>query len=152
LAELVRTRQVSSVELTEMYLARLKRHAPKLECVVTFTEDLAMGLAKRADEEITSGHYRGPLHGIPWGAKDLLAVKGYPTTWGAEPYQDQVVNADATVVKLLEEAGAVLIAKLTLGALAYGDIWFGGRTNNPWDLSEGSRGSSAGSGAATAAG
>lgn len=152
LAELVRTRQVKSVELTEMYLARLRRYNPALECVVTFTEDRAMQQAKQADQEIAKGQYRGPLHGIPWGAKDLLAVKGYPTTWGAEPYKDQVIDADATVVKRLDEAGAVLIAKLTLGALAYGDIWFGGVTKNPWDISEGSSGSSAGSASATAAG
>jgi Asp-tRNA(Asn)/Glu-tRNA(Gln) amidotransferase A subunit family amidase len=152
LAELVRTRQVTSLELTEMYLARLKRYNEHLHCVVTFTEDLAYAQAKRADAEIAAGHYRSPLHGIPWGAKDLLAVKGYPTTWGAEPYRNQVIDLDATVVQRLEAAGAVLIAKLTLGALAYGDIWFGGTTCNPWNLEEGSSGSSAGSGSAVAAG
>lgn len=152
LAELIRTKQVTSVELTEMYLSRLKRFDPMLKCVVTLTDDLAMKQARRADDEIAHGKYRGVLHGIPWGAKDLLAVKGYPTTWGAEPYQKQVIDTDATVVQRLEEAGAVLIAKLTLGALAYGDIWFGGTTKNPWDLSEGSSGSSAGSGATVAAG
>lgn len=152
LAELIRTRQVSSVELTEMYLDRLKRYNAVLECVVTFTDDLAMEQAKRADEEISRGYYRGALHGIPWGAKDLLAVKGYKTTWGAMPYKDQTVDLTATVAKRLEEAGAVLIAKLTLGALAYNDIWFGGKTKNPWDISEGSSGSSAGSGSATSAG
>jgi len=152
LAELIRTRQVTSVELTEMYLDRLKRYDGVLECVVTLTEDLALEQAKRADEEIANGNYRGPLHGIPWGAKDLLATKGYKTTWGAMPYKDQTIDVDATVVKRLEEAGAVLVAKLTLGALAYGDIWYGGTTKNPWDVSEGSSGSSAGPGSATAAG
>ncbi|HLV36999.1 MAG TPA: amidase [Spirillospora sp.] len=152
LAQLIRTRQVTSVELTEMYLTRLKRYDPYLECVVTLTEDLALRQARQADEEIAAGHYRGPLHGIPWGAKDLLATRGYRTTWGAMPYKDQVIDADATVVQRLTEAGAVLIAKLTLGALAYGDIWFGGKTKNPWDITEGSSGSSAGSAAATAAG
>ncbi len=152
LAHLIRTRQVTSVELTEMYLSRLKKYNEVLECVVTFTEELAMEQAKRADAEIANGHYRGPLHGIPWGAKDLLATKDYKTTWGAMPYKDQLIDLDSTVVKRLEDAGAVLIAKLTLGALAYNDIWFGGKTKNPWDLSEGSSGSSAGPGSATAAG
>lgn len=152
LAELVRTRQVTSVELTEMYLSRLKRHNQVLECVVTFTEDLAMEQARRADEEIQQGYYRSPLQGIPWGAKDLLAVKGYKTTWGAMPFKDQMIDMDALVVQRLEDAGAVLIAKLTLGALAYGDVWFDGVTKNPWDVSEGSSGSSAGPGSATAAG
>lgn len=152
LAELIRTRQVTSVELTDMYLTRLKRYNDVLECVVTFTEDLAMAQAQRADDEIQRGLYRGPLHGIPWGAKDLLATRDYKTTWGAMPYKDQMIDMDATVVKRLEEAGAVLIAKLTLGALAYGDIWYGGTTKNPWDITEGSSGSSAGPGAATAAG
>jgi Asp-tRNA(Asn)/Glu-tRNA(Gln) amidotransferase A subunit family amidase len=152
LAELVRTQQVTSVELTEMYLARLKRYNEVLECVVTFTEDLAMEQARRADAEIHQGYYRSPLHGIPWGAKDLLAVKGYKTTWGAMPFKDQIIDIDALVVQRLEEAGAVLIAKLTLGALAYDNIWFDGVTKNPWDISEGSSGSSAGPGSATAAG
>jgi Asp-tRNA(Asn)/Glu-tRNA(Gln) amidotransferase A subunit family amidase len=152
LAELIRTRQVSSLELTEMYLNRLKKYGPRLECVVTLTEELARKQAKRADEEIAAGKYRGPLHGIPWGAKDLLATKGIRTTWGAAPYKDQVPDEDATVVKKLEEAGAVLVAKLTLGELAWGDVWFGGRTRNPWDYEQGSSGSSAGSAAATAAG
>jgi Asp-tRNA(Asn)/Glu-tRNA(Gln) amidotransferase A subunit family amidase len=152
LAALVRTRQVTSVELTEMYLARLERHGPRLEAVVTLTKDLAMSLARRADEEIAAGRYRGPLHGIPWGAKDLVAVKGYPTTWGARPYADQVLDMDATVVRKLHDAGAVLVAKLTLGALAQGDVWFGGRTRNPWKIDQGSSGSSAGSAAATVAG
>lgn len=152
LAELVRTRQATSTELTEMYLARLKRHGPTLECVVTLTEELAMRQAARADAEIARGHYRGPLHGIPWGAKDLLAEDEYRTTWGAKPYEDQQIPTDATVVRRLEEAGAVLVAKLTLGALAMGDVWFGGRTNNPWNLEQGSSGSSAGSASAVIAG
>ena len=152
LAELIRTRQVTSRELTEMYLTRLKRHDPALQCVVTFTEALAHAQAERADAEIARGLYRGPLHGIPWGAKDLLATRGYPTQWGAQPYEGQHIDADATVVQRLADAGAVLIAKLSLGALANGDVWFGGVTKNPWDTSEGSSGSSAGSGAAVAAG
>ena len=152
LASLIRTRQLSSLSLTEMYLNRLKRFDPQLQCVITFTEDLAREQANRADAEIAAGLYRGPLHGIPWGAKDLLAARGYPTTWGATPYQDQVVDMDATVVKRLEEAGAVLVAKLSMGALAWGDIWFGGTTKTPWNLKQGASGSSAGSGAATAAG
>ena len=152
LSELVRTGQVSSVELTEMYLARLRRHGPTLQCVVTLTEERALEQAERADEELARGVYRGPLHGIPWGAKDLLAVRGYPTTWGARPFREQEVDDDATVVRRLDEAGAVLVAKLTLGALAMGDVWFGGTTKNPWKLDEGSSGSSAGSAAATVAG
>ncbi|UCF18683.1 MAG: amidase [Gemmatimonadota bacterium] len=152
LAELVRTRQVSSVELAQMYLDRLKRYGPQLECVVSLTEELALKQARRADAEIARGHYRGPLHGIPWGAKDLLAEDQYRTTWGAKPFEDQVIDEDATVVARLEEAGAVLVAKLTLGALAWGDVWFGGRTRNPWNLEQGSSGSSAGSAAATVAG
>ena len=152
LSELIRTRQVSSVELTEMYLGRLKEHGPRLEAVITLTEELALAQARRADSDMARGNYRGPLHGIPWGAKDLLAARGYETTWGAQPYSDQVLDVDATVVERLEEAGAVLVAKLTLGALAMGDYWFGGRTRNPWNLEQGSSGSSAGSAAATAAG
>ena len=152
LAELVRTRQVTSVELTSMYLDRLKRHGRALECVVSLTEERAMASAGRADTEIATGNYRGLLHGLPWGAKDLLAVRGYKTTWGAQPYADQVIDVDATVVEKLDAAGAVLIAKLTLGALAQGDVWFGGRTRNPWNLEQGSSGSSAGSASATAAG
>ena len=152
LAELVRTRQVTSGELTEMYLGRLQRHGPTLECVVTLTEELALAQARRADEELARGHYRGPLHGIPWGAKDLLTEDSYRTTWGAKPYEHQHLPQDATVVRRLEEAGAVLVAKLTLGALAQGDVWYGGRTNNPWNLEQGSSGSSAGSAAATVAG
>ncbi len=152
LAEMVRTRQVTSTELTQMYLGRLKAHGPTLECVVTLTEELALRQAARADAELARGHYRGPLHGIPWGAKDLLAEDSYVTTWGAKPYEDQHVPDDSTVGRRLEEAGAVLVAKLTLGALAQGDRWFGGRTNNPWNLEQGSSGSSAGPGSATIAG
>ena len=152
LAELLRTRQVTSREMTEMYLARLKRYDPILKCVARYTEALAYQQADRADSEIQRGLYRGPLHGVPWGAKDLLATVDYPTGWGAMPYKDQQIDLDATVVQRLEAAGAVLIAKLTLGALANGDVWHGGTTKNPWDTEEGSSGSSAGPGAATAAG
>jgi len=152
LAELVRTRRISSRELTEMYLDRLRRHGPTLECIITLTEELALSQAARADAELARGHYRGPLHGIPWGAKDLLAEHSYRTTWGAKPYEEQVIPDDATVVRRLEEAGAVLVAKLTLGALAQGDVWYGGTTKNPWNLEQGSSGSSAGPAAATVAG
>jgi Asp-tRNA(Asn)/Glu-tRNA(Gln) amidotransferase A subunit family amidase len=152
LAGLVKTRKVSSAALTEMYLERLKRYDPKLHCVITLTENRAKAQAKQADKEIAEGKYRGPLHGLPWGAKDLLAVKGYRTTWGAGGFEDQVIDADATVVQRLDEAGAVLIAKLTLGALAQGDHWFGGITRNPWNPEQGSSGSSAGSSSASAAG
>lgn len=155
LAELIRTKKISSVELTKMYLARLKKYAPKLLCVVTLTEDLAMKQAQAADDELKRGKYRGPLHGIPWGAKDLFATKGIKTTWGAEPYRDQVIDYDATVVERLRDAGAVLVAKLSMGALAQGAKWFGGVTRNPWNPNEdrnGSSGSSAGPASATAAG
>ena len=152
LSRLVESRQVTSLELTQMYLERLKRYDPKLECVITLTEDLALRQARRADSEIAAGRYRGPLHGIPWGVKDLLATRDYPTTWGAEPYKDQQFDFDATIVERLEEAGAVLVAKLVSGALASGDTWFGGRTVTPWNTQMGTRGSSAGPGAATAAG
>ncbi|HVG90533.1 MAG TPA: amidase, partial [Alphaproteobacteria bacterium] len=152
LAELVRTRKVSSTALTEMYLARLKRYDPTLKFVITLTEERALAQAKDADREIAAGKYRGPLHGLPWGAKDLLAVKGYRTTWGAGGFEDQKIDEDATVVKRLDAAGAVLVAKLTLGALAQGDKWFGGMTRNPWNTKQGSSGSSAGSASATAAG
>jgi len=155
LAELLRTRKISSTELTKMYLARLKRFGPKLLCVVTLTEELALKQAADADAEIKRGKYRGPLHGIPWGAKDLFATKGIKTTWGAEPYRDQVINYDSTVVERLNEAGAVLVAKLSMGALAQGPRWFGGVTRNPWvpdDAQTGSSGSSAGPASATAAG
>jgi Asp-tRNA(Asn)/Glu-tRNA(Gln) amidotransferase A subunit family amidase len=152
LAELVRTKKISSVDLTQMYLARLKRYDPMLHCVITLTEKRAYAQAKQADAEIAAGKYRGPLHGLPWGAKDLLAVKGHPTTWGAGGFEKQQFDYDATVVQRLDAAGAVLIAKLSLGALASGDWWFGGRTRNPWNLSQGSSGSSAGPASATAAG
>ncbi len=152
LAALIQTGQVTSVELTEMYLDRLKRHGPSLECVITLTEELAMRQARRADAELARGTYRGPLHGIPWGAKDLLAEDEYRTTWGAKPFAEQAIDYDATVVQRLEQAGAVLIAKLTLGALAWGDVWFGGKTRNPWNLEQGSSGSSAGSASSTVAG
>lgn len=152
LAHLIKTRQVSSLELTEMYLSRLKRYNPALRFVVNFTENLALKQAKKADEEINSGEYRGILHGIPYGAKDLFSVKGYKTTWGAEPFKDQIIDRDATIVERLEEAGAVLVAKLSMGALATGDVWYAGRTKNPWDPKRGSSGSSAGPASATAAG
>lgn len=152
LSELIRRRRISSLRLTEMYLARLKRYDPLLKCVVSLTEERALAQAREADRDIARGHWRGPLHGIPWGAKDLLAVRGYRTTWGAGPFREQMIDADATVVERLDAAGAVLVAKLTLGELAQGDVWFGGRTNNPWKLDQGSSGSSAGSSAATAAG
>jgi Asp-tRNA(Asn)/Glu-tRNA(Gln) amidotransferase A subunit family amidase len=152
LAELVRTKRVTSTTLTKMYLARLKRLDAKLHCVITLTEERALKQAAVADAEIAAGKYRGPLHGIPWGAKDLLAVKGYPTTWGAAGYEKQMFDEDAEVVKRLDAAGAVLIAKLAMGALAQGDLWFGGRCRNPWNTQQGSSGSSAGSASAAAAG
>ena len=152
LAELVRTRQVKSVELTEMYLARLHKYNPKLNFVVTFLDDLALAQAKQADVEIAAGKYKGPLHGIPWGAKDIISVKGYKTTWGAAALKEQQFDYDASVVEMLRDAGAVLLAKVTTGELAQGDMWFGGRTNSPWDPAQGSSGSSAGSSSATAAG
>src|SRR6266704_3290497 len=155
LAELIRARKISSTELTKMYLARLKRYGPKLLCIVTLSEDLALKQAADADAEIKRGKYRGPLHGIPWGAKDLFATKGIKTTWGAEPYRDQVIDYDATIVERLRDAGAVLVAKLSMGALAQGPKWFGGVTRNPWNPNEdrnGSSGSSAGPASATAAG
>lgn len=152
LSALIRDRKITSVELTQFFLDRLKKHNPKLEAVVTLTEERALQQAALMDQELANGKYRGPLHGIPYGAKDLFAVKGYKTTWGAMPYKDQEIDETATVIKKLDEAGAVLIAKMTLGALAFGDIWFDGRTNNPWNLNQGSSGSSAGSASATAAG
>jgi Asp-tRNA(Asn)/Glu-tRNA(Gln) amidotransferase A subunit family amidase len=152
LSTLIRSRQVTSVELTKLYLERLKRFDPLLKCVVTLTEDLALKQAAEADREISSGHYRGALHGIPWGAKDLIAYPGYPTTWGATPYKGRVIEGKATVAARLEEAGAVMLGKLSLGALAQGDLWFGGRTRSPWDPRTGSSGSSAGSASAAAAG
>ena len=152
LAELLRTRKVSSLALTKMYLQRLKRYDPMLKFVITLTEDRALAQAKNADAEIAAGRYRGPLHGIPWGAKDLLATKGYRTTWGAGGFENQTLEEDAAVVKRLDDAGAVLVAKLTMGALALGDVWFGGVTRNPWNPNQGSSGSSAGPASATAAG
>lgn len=152
LAHLLRTKQVSSVELTRLYLDRLRKYDPVLKCVVTYTEDLALRQARQADAELAVGIDRGPLHGVPWGAKDLIAVPGYKTTWGAEQYKEQQVHLGATVARRLEEAGAVLVAKLSLGALAFNDVWFGGRTNNPWNVKQGSSGSSAGSACAVAAG
>ena len=133
LAEYVRTKKVSSVALTEMYIERIRRFNPALHFLITLTEERAMAQARAADAEIAAGTYRGPLHGFPWGAKDLLAVKGYPTTWGAGGFEHQIFDEDATVVQRLDAAGAVLVAKLTLGALAMGDVWFGGRTRNPWN-------------------
>jgi Asp-tRNA(Asn)/Glu-tRNA(Gln) amidotransferase A subunit family amidase len=152
LSRWIETRQLTSERLTRIYLERLERFDPRLRCVITLTHDLALSQAQQADREIAAGHYRGPLHGIPWGAKDLLDTAGIPTTYGAEPYRNRVPSQDAVVVKRLHEAGAVLVAKLSLGALALNDIWFGGQTMNPWLLEEGSSGSSAGPGAATAAG
>ena len=152
LGELVRTKKVSSVALTDMYLERLKRYDPQLHFVITLTEDRARAQAKEADRDLAAGKYRGPLHGLPWGAKDLLAVKGYLTTWGAGPYKDQEIDEDATVVKRLDAAGAVLVAKLSLGALAMDDVWFGAKTRNPWNPAQGSSGSSAGPASTTAAG
>jgi Asp-tRNA(Asn)/Glu-tRNA(Gln) amidotransferase A subunit family amidase len=152
LAALVQRREVSATDLTKMYLARLEKYGPRLNCVVTLTKDLALEQAAIADREIRAGRYRGPLHGIPWGAKDLFATKGIPTTFGAGPYQKQVIDYDATIVERLREAGAVLVAKLSMGALAQGDRWFGGMTRNPWNPEQGSSGSSAGPGSATAAG
>ena len=152
LSELVRTRKVKPSELTDMYLSRLKRYDPQLHFAINLTEERARKQAAVLDSEIAHGHYRGPLHGIPWGAKDLLAVRDYPTTWGAGLYQDQRFDYDATVVKRLDDAGAVLVAKLTLGSLAQGDQWWKGRTRNPWNPETGSSGSSAGPASATAAG
>jgi Asp-tRNA(Asn)/Glu-tRNA(Gln) amidotransferase A subunit family amidase len=152
LSELVRSRKVKPSELTDMYLSRLKRYDSQLHFVINFTEDRARKQASEMDAEISRGKYRGPLHGIPWGAKDLLAVKGYPTTWGAGLYKDQTFDYDATVVKRLDDAGAILVAKLTLGSLAQGDRWYAERTRNPWNPETGSSGSSAGPASATAAG
>ncbi|MGA8488877.1 MAG: amidase [Terriglobales bacterium] len=152
LSRWIQSRQLSSQRLTNLYLARLKRFNPQLRCVITLTRELALAQAKQADEEIAAGNYRGPLHGIPWGTKDLLDTAGIPTTYGAEPFRNRVPTEDAAVVKRLHNAGAVLVAKLSLGALALNDIWFGGQTMNPWLPEEGASGSSAGPGAATAAG
>ncbi|HEY1755669.1 MAG TPA: amidase [Bryobacteraceae bacterium] len=152
LSQLIKTRQVTSVALTQMYLDRLHRHNDKLNCVVTFLDDVAMAQAKQADADIKAGKYKGPLHGIPWGAKDIIAVKGYKTTWGSGAYKDQMIEEEASVVEMLRDAGAVLIAKLSTGELASGDQWFGGQTKNPWNTAEGSSGSSAGPCSATAGG
>ena len=152
LADLIRRRKISCANLTDMYLARLKRYDPVLHFGITLTDDRAHNQAREADADIAKGKYRGPLHGLPWGAKDLLAVKGYPTTWGAGGFEHQSIDEDATVVQRLDAAGAILIAKLTLGALAMGDVWYGGRTRNPWNPKQGSSGSSAGPASATSAG
>jgi Asp-tRNA(Asn)/Glu-tRNA(Gln) amidotransferase A subunit family amidase len=152
LSRWIETHKLTSIRLTEIYLARIERLNPKINCIITLTRDHALAQAKAADAEIAAGHYRGPLHGIPWGAKDLLDTANIATTWGAEPFQHRIPTADATVTERLNAAGAVLIAKLSLGALALNDVWFGGQTMNPWLLEEGSSGSSAGPGAATAAG
>lgn len=152
LAYLLKSRAVSSVELTTSYIERLKKYDGVLQAVITLTEDLAYRQAAQADVELDAGIWRGPLHGVPWGAKDLLSVPGYPTTWGATPFKDQALREKAAVVDRLESAGAVLVAKLSLGALAWGDVWFGGETKNPWNIDQGSSGSSAGPGSAVAAG
>ena len=152
LGQLLRTKQVSSEELTRFFLARLRKYDPQLHCVITLTEDLALREARQADQEIKAGRYRGPLHGIPYGVKDLYSAKGYKTTWGSVPYKDQTLDEDAAVVERLRAAGGVLLAKLTLGELAQGDVWFGAKTRTPWDVSKGSSGSSAGSASAVAAG
>ncbi|HKC35837.1 MAG TPA: amidase, partial [Chitinophagaceae bacterium] len=152
LAGLIKSKQITSVELTKFFIDRLKKWGDTLECVISLTEDTAMAQAKRADEEIKNGKYRGLLHGIPYGLKDLFAVKGYKTTWGSTPYKDQVVDEDSYVYKRLRAAGAVLCAKLSLGALAFNNKWFGGETKNPWNLKQGSSGSSAGSAASVVAG
>ena len=152
LAALVKAKRITPTELTKMYLERLKTYAPKLNCVITLTEDLALEQAAQAGKEIKRGKYRGPLHGIPYGAKDLFATKGIRTTWGAEPFQDQIPDHDAAVIQKLQRAGAVLLAKLSMGGLAQGGLWFGGMTKTPWDYEQSSSGSSAGSASATAAG
>jgi Asp-tRNA(Asn)/Glu-tRNA(Gln) amidotransferase A subunit family amidase len=152
LSRWIETKKITSQRLTRIYLERLQRFNPQLRCVITLTSELAMEQARKADAEIAAGHYRGPLHGIPWGAKDLLDTAGIPTTYGAEPYRNRIPAKNAAVVDRLAEAGAILVAKLSLGALALNDVWFGGQTMNPWLIEEGSSGSSAGPGAATAAG
>lgn len=152
LGHLIRTKKVTSTDLTKMYLGRMKKHMPTLLCTITLMEDQALEAAKQADAEIRRGKYRGPLHGLPYGAKDLLATKGVKTTWGAEPYKDQMIDYDATVVARLRDAGAILMAKLSMGALALGGLWFGGMTKTPWNVEQTSSGSSAGSASATAAG
>jgi Asp-tRNA(Asn)/Glu-tRNA(Gln) amidotransferase A subunit family amidase len=152
LASLIKNKKISSLELTKFFIERIKKYGDTLQCVISLQEDIAYQQAKKADEEIAKGKYKGLLHGIPYGLKDLFAVKGTKTTWGAAPYQNQVINEDAYVYTRLKEAGAVLVAKFTLGALAMGDYWYGGRTKNPWNLQYGSSGSSAGSASATVAG
>lgn len=152
LASLIKNKKITSLELTRFFLERLKKWNDTLHCVISFTEDIALKQARQADDEIRKGLYRGPLHGIPYGLKDLFAVKGTKTTWGSRPYKDQVIDENSFVYEQLTKAGAVLCAKLSLGALAFNDLWFGGRTNNPWNLKQGSSGSSAGSASATAAG
>ncbi|CAM3326062.1 amidase [Aquirufa ecclesiirivi] len=152
LAELIKTKKISSVQLTQFYIDRIKKYGDTLQCLISLTESIALEQAKQADEEISHGKYRGMLHGIPYGLKDLFAVKGTKTTWGAAPYKEQVIEEDAFVYQQLRQAGAVLVAKFTLGALAMGDYWYGGRTKNPWNLALGSSGSSAGSASATVAG
>ncbi|MDR3611071.1 MAG: amidase [Ignavibacteriaceae bacterium] len=152
LAELIKTKRVSCLALTKFYLQRLKKYSPKLQCVVTLTEDYALRRAADLDKELAAGKYRGTLHGIPYGLKDLFAVKGYPTTWGAVPFKGQVIDYNSTVFNKLEAAGGVLLAKLTMGELAMGDVWFGGMTRNPWDITQGSSGSSAGSASSVSAG
>jgi Asp-tRNA(Asn)/Glu-tRNA(Gln) amidotransferase A subunit family amidase len=152
LASLIKNKKITSVALTQFFMDRLKKYSDTLQCVISYTEAIAMEQAKQADAEIAKGKYRGPLHGIPYGLKDLFAVKGTKTTWGAAPYKDQSIETDAYVYTRLKEAGAVLVAKFTLGALAMGDYWYGGRTKNPWNLTRGSSGSSAGSASATVAG
>lgn len=152
LASLIKQRKITSVELTEFFIDRLRRYDDTLHAVVTLTEERALNQAKKLDEELKAGTYRGPLHGIPYGLKDLFAVKGYKTTWGAMPFKDQTLDMTSTVAQRLDEAGAVLVAKTTLGALAWGDVWFGGKTRSPWNPERGSSGSSAGSAATTAAG
>ncbi|MHB8931264.1 MAG: amidase [Melioribacteraceae bacterium] len=152
LAQLIKTKKITSTQLTKFYLERLKKYGPKLHSVVTLTEERALKQAEKADQEISKGKYRGMLHGIPYGVKDLLNSKGYKTTWGAAPYKDQLIDEDATVIKKLEDAGAVLCAKLSMGELAMDDVWFGGMTRNPWDTTKGSSGSSAGSASSVSAG
>ncbi len=152
LSSLLRTRKITSEQLTTMYIDRIKKYGPALQCVITLTESLAIAQARAADKEIAAGKYRGPLHGIPYGAKDILATKGVWTTWGSVPFKEQMIDVDATVITKLREAGAVLIAKTSMGELAWGNIWFGGKTRNPWDTTQGSSGSSAGSASGTAAG
>ncbi|HEY0564650.1 MAG TPA: amidase, partial [Terriglobales bacterium] len=152
LSQWLQKRQITSEKLTQIYLDRIQQFDPKLRCIITLTPDLALKQARQADAEISSGHYRGPLHGIPFGVKDLLDTAGIKTTYGAEPFRDRVPDKNSAVVDRLQKAGAVLLAKLSLGALALNDVWFGGQTLNPWNLDEGSSGSSAGPGAATAAG